>query len=175
MTDQTVHATQSAMTAHGPTDDDVVDALIGTCRSLIGITQVSLVGLDGLDDQGETLTVSQYKSLVALARRTCDLADLAREAGGSPSTMTRMCDRLVRKGLIVRRRSPLDHREVELTASEKGLRVLAQVEHHRQAAIGTLLGHLPVGSRRQLVDSLHSFAAAARVTDDPQSARPLAR
>ena len=63
----------------------------------------------------------QYRTLVVLTYAGAHrLADLAESLGVSPSTATRMCDRLVRKGLITRTRDVVDRREVNLSVTNAG-------------------------------------------------------
>jgi len=56
---------------------------------------------------------------VAQQRATC-AADLAREQSTDTGSMTRMIDRLVRKGLLRRTRDPKDRRVVRLELTEAG-------------------------------------------------------
>ena len=92
-----------------PDDTEVIEAIIHASRAMVGIA------IRSLTECGEAVTLPQYRTLVVLSdsgpRRLADLADAL---GVSPSTATRMCDRLVRKGLITRTRDELDRREVNL-------------------------------------------------------------
>lgn len=82
---------------------------------------------------GET-TIAQYGALVVLAshgpRRTVDLAAALDVA---PSTAGRMCDRLVRKGLIWRHRARADRRAVLVSVTAAGRPV---VDRATAAGIG---------------------------------------
>ena len=142
--------------ARAPNDEEVAEAIILASRALVGIAMRSLEGYD--DD----VTLPQYRTLVVLAcggpRR---LADLAEALGVSPSTATRMCDRLVRKQLLSRTRDELDRREVKLTITTTGRRIVADVTHRRRDQVSELLGAIPVAGRRQLVSSLAQLASAA--------------
>ncbi|HUY21764.1 MAG TPA: MarR family transcriptional regulator [Acidimicrobiales bacterium] len=139
-----------------PNDEEVTEAIIRASRAMVGIAVRSLAG------NPDDVTLPQYRTLVVLAyggpRR---LADLAEALSVSPSTATRMCDRLVRKELVSRTRDELDRREVKLAITTAGRAVVADVVHRRRAEVGDLLGAIPVPLRRQLVSSLTLLAAAA--------------
>ena len=98
-----------------PDDNEVIEAIIHASRAMVAIA------IRSLTECGESVTLPQYRTLVVLSdggpRRLADLADAL---GVSPSTATRMCDRLVRKGLITRTRDELDRREVNLVVTDAG-------------------------------------------------------
>jgi DNA-binding MarR family transcriptional regulator len=136
-------------------DDAVIEAIIHACRVMVGIAVRSLA------DTGEDVTLPQYRTLVVLAefggRRLADLADAL---AVSPSTATRMCDRLVRKGLITRTRDDMDRREVKLEVTAEGRKMVMDVINRRRVEVCALLTSIPRGSRRQLVDSLQLLSTA---------------
>ena len=138
-----------------PGDEEVTDAIIRASRTLVGIAVRSLTASD------EEVTLPQYRTLVTLtyggSRR---LADLALSLGVSPSTATRMCDRLVRKGLITRTRDEIDRREVNLEVTPSGRMIVEGVIERRRADVGELLQQIPRGTRNQLVESLNVLASA---------------
>ena len=58
---------------------------------------------EALADAGDGVTPSQYRALTVLSTGGPQrLAALATALGVTPSTATRMCDRLVAKGLVAR-------------------------------------------------------------------------
>src|SRR6266542_1903415 len=66
----------------------------------------------GCDDLVDAL-LSASRAMVGLAARSPQpMADISAELGVNPSTGTRMCDRLVRKGLARRYRTAGDRRAV---------------------------------------------------------------
>ena len=98
-----------------PNDEEVTEAIILASRALVGIAMRSLAG------NADDVTLPQYRTLVVLAcGGPARLADLAEALGVSPSTATRMCDRLVRKELVSRTRDELDRREVKLAITAAG-------------------------------------------------------
>src|SRR5579864_1641209 len=128
-------------------DDELTEAIILAGRAMAGIAARSLAG-------EADVTLPQYRTLVALCEAPSRLADLAQRLGVSPSTATRMCDRLVRKGLVTRTRDELDRREVNLTITAPGRKVVNDIIERRQAEVRELLGEIPEALRRQLVSSL---------------------
>ncbi len=139
-----------------PNDEEVIGAIILASRVMVAIAVRSLAG------NPDDVTLPQYRTLVELTfggpRRLADLADAL---SVSPSTATRMCDRLVRKELVSRTRDELDRREVKLAITALGRSVVSDVIERRRAEVGDLLEAIPVPLRRQLVSSLTLLATAA--------------
>jgi len=139
-----------------PNDEEVIGAIILASRVMVAIAVRTLAG------NPDDVTLPQYRTLVVLTfggpRR---LADLAEALSVSPSTATRMCDRLVRKNLVSRTRDELDRREVKLAITALGHKVVSDVIDRRRAEVRDLLGAIPVSLRRQLVSSLTLLATAA--------------
>ena len=144
-----------------PTEDEVTEAIIQASRAMVAIAVRSL------GEGSEEVTLPQYRTLVVLTYGKRRLADLAEALAVSPSTATRMCDRLVRKGLITRSRDEIDRREVNLEVTAAGRRVVTDVIERRRAEVRSVLEGIPVGQRRQLVDSLFVLAAAAGQSPEP--------
>jgi DNA-binding MarR family transcriptional regulator len=144
-----------------PDDDEVTDAIIRASRALVGIAVRSLAATD------EEVTLPQYRTLVTLTygggRR---LADLASSLGVSPSTATRMCDRLVRKGLISRTRDEIDRREVNLEVTSGGRQIVEGVIERRRSDVRELLKLIPPETRSRLVESLNVLAEATSEAPD---------
>lgn len=78
--------------------------------------------------------------------------------------MTRLCDRLARKGLISRRRQGADRREVQLALSPRGAELVSKVTRRRRREIGKILAAVPVSSRAELIRAFETFSAAAGET-----------
>ncbi|HEY6526155.1 MAG TPA: hypothetical protein VIY10_20385, partial [Solirubrobacteraceae bacterium] len=74
---------------------------------------------------------------------------------------TRMCDRLVRKRLVTRRRSTDDRRVVRVSLTDAGAELVGEVSRRRRAEIGRIVRRIPVPSRPQVVGALQAFADAA--------------
>ena len=136
--------------------DELVDAVLGASRVLVAVAARSLAGA------GADVTLPQYRALVVLAsrgpQRTADLAD---ELGVTPSTATRMTDRLVRKGLVRRRRSTSDRRTVSAVLTAAGAALVEEVTTRRRAEIRNLIRALPAADRPGLVAALRRLADGA--------------
>jgi DNA-binding MarR family transcriptional regulator len=64
--------------------------------------------------------------------------------------VTRLLDRLERRGLVVRTRSARDRRVVEVKVADKGLELLRSLDNHVARFPRSLLGHLGPKKLEQL-------------------------
>jgi DNA-binding MarR family transcriptional regulator len=139
----------------------VIDAVLLASRALVAVAARSIAQVD------ETSTLPQYRTLVALAARgPQNVGALAEEIGVHSSTATRMCDRLVRKGLIDRANSPESRREVIVSLTPAGKRLLARVTDLRRRAIAEIVAKVPDSLRDVMVDALQAFSDAAGEVPD---------
>lgn len=136
--------------------DDVADAVLTASRVLVGIAAASLSPIEA------EVTLSQYRTLVVLASRgPQSLQDLAAELQVAPSTGTRMCDRLVGKGLIARRVPAENRREVELSITAAGAAIVKRVAADRRRQLRAITDRMSARSQAALVEALEEFSAAA--------------
>jgi DNA-binding MarR family transcriptional regulator len=136
--------------------DAVTEAVLTASRVLVAVAARSL------RDLSDDVTLPQYRVLVILASRGPQLVGaLAEQLEVMPSTATRLCDRLVRKGLVQRDHSPSSRREVEVRLTGAGRRLVDRVTRRRRQAIDDIVQAIPPGNRRALVDALQQFADAA--------------
>jgi DNA-binding MarR family transcriptional regulator len=141
--------------------DTVVDAVLRASRALVAVAARSLAGVD------HDVTLPQYRALVVLASRGPQSpGELALALGVHASTVTRMCDRLVAKGLVHRATSAADRRAVELRLTARGRRLVDSVTASRRDEIARIVARVPVAQRRAMVRALHSFGEAAGEPDD---------
>lgn len=144
------------MSRETPRDDQLVDAVLGASRALVAVAARSL------DDLAEDVTLAQYRVLVELAARGPQrVAELADALEVERSTVTRMCDRLVRKGLIHRRRESRDRRAVLVALAAGGRTLVDRVTHRRREEIGRILERLAPRDRAAVLRALRAFADAA--------------
>lgn len=74
------------------------------------------------------LTYAQWLPLFKLSLRdNCTVAGLARDLETDPASMTRSLDRMEAKGLVLRERSTVDRRVVQLKLTPEGQRIAALV------------------------------------------------
>jgi DNA-binding MarR family transcriptional regulator len=136
--------------------DSVIDSVLSASRVLVAVAARSL------SDVAEEVTLTQYRTLVVLASRgPQNMAGLAEAVGVTPATATRMCDRLVKKRLVVRRAERGDRRQVRLVLSKTGLDLVTAVTHRRRKEIEKIIAAVPSEDRGVLVQALRRFAAAA--------------
>ena len=144
-------------------DAAAVDAVLTASRSLIAVATRSLGAA------AEETTNAQYRALVVLASRGPQrMVDLAGALGVAPSTAGRMCDRLVRKGLIRRHRARADRRAVLVSATAAGRQVVDQATARRRALIADILAKLPADTQRAVAEALRAFADAAGEVPDSE-------
>lgn len=134
----------------------MVDAVLSASRVLVAVAARSLA------DIAEEVTLTQYRTLVVLASRgPQNLVGLAEAVGVTPATATRMCDRLVKKKLIVRQSEQDDRRQVRLELTKKGLKLVGAVTNRRRREIEAILSTIAPEEQTVLVQALSQFAAAA--------------
>jgi len=120
------------------------------------------VAARSLADVAEEVTLTQYRTLIVLASRgPQNLAGLADAVGVTPATATRMCDRLVRKGLIRRRTERDDRRQLRVALTVKGRSLVDAVTVRRRQEIGRIMSEIPVEQQAVLVQALGRLASAA--------------
>jgi DNA-binding MarR family transcriptional regulator len=136
--------------------DSVIDAVLSASRVLVAVAARSL------SDIAEEVTLTQYRTLVVLASRgPQNLVGLAEVVGVTPATATRMCDRLVKKKLIVRQSEQDDRRQVRLALTKKGLKLVGTVTDRRRREIEAILSAIDPEEQTVLVQALSQFATAA--------------
>lgn len=144
-------------------NEAAVDAVLTASRTLIAVATKSL------GPAAEETTLAQYRALVVLASRGPQrMVDLAVALEVVPSTAGRMCDRLVRKGLIRRHRARADRRSVLVSITAAGRQVVDQATARRRALIAGILGQLPAGQQQAVAEAMAAFAAAAGEIPDSQ-------
>ena len=139
-----------------PVRDELVDAVLGSSRALVAVAARSLANV------AEDVTLAQYRFLIELASRGPQrLADLATALGVDRSTATRMCERLVRKHLVTRRRTREDRRTVRISLTAAGAQLVAEVSRRRRAEIAAIVERMPAADRDPVVRALRAFADSA--------------
>jgi len=145
-----------------PAFDRQVDAVITAARFLVGVVASSVAQVE------DVVTLPQLRVLVMAATRgPLNVGAVADVLGVHPSNATRACDRLVGDGLLRRREDAADRRQLVLTLSPKGQRLVDGVMAHRRAAIADVLAQLPESGRRGLTLALETFSAAAAGATPP--------
>jgi DNA-binding MarR family transcriptional regulator len=141
--------------------DEVTDAVLSASRVLVAVASRSLAG-------NENVTLAQYRTLVVLQSRGPQSAqNLAAELGVAPSTVTRMCDRLVGKGLVKREAVAENRREVRVLGTPAGADIVGAVSRRRRRELRRIVSAMTDRERGTLVRALESFnQAAGEVPED---------
>jgi DNA-binding MarR family transcriptional regulator len=137
-----------------------VDAVLRACRALVGIAAKSLAAVE------DAVTVPQLRVLMMVATRgPLNLATVAAGLDVNPSSASRICERLVKADLLNRSAAPQDRRNVVLTLTPSGRRLVSKVDRHRRTSIERVLRPMAVGDRRATVEGFELFATAAGEPD----------
>jgi DNA-binding MarR family transcriptional regulator len=139
----------------GPSAEQI-DAVLRASRALVGIAAESIAAVD------DNVTVPQWRVLVMVdTRGPLNLAAVAAGLDVNPSNASRICDRLIKAGLLDRRESATDRRNITLTLTAAGRRLVTKVVRHRRRAITRVLRGMAPNDRELLATALDQFAAAA--------------
>jgi DNA-binding MarR family transcriptional regulator len=151
------------VTGHKAAEEAAVDAVLTASRTLVAVAERSLGAA------AEETTLAQYRALVVLASRGPQrMVDLARALEVTASTVGRMSDRLLRKGLIRRHRARADRREVQVSITAAGREVVDEATARRRALLTEILGRLTPAQQSAVAEALQAFAAAAGEVPDSQ-------
>ena len=107
------------------------------------------------------LNALDAQSLVCVAEAPgCGVGDVARRLGVATTTMSSAIDRLVRRGLVERRRPESNRRAVALTATAKGQQVVDEQREAYRAACRMMLAALQGQERAELIRLTEKIADA---------------
>jgi DNA-binding MarR family transcriptional regulator len=147
-------------------DDELADGILAASRALVAVAARSLSAAP------EEVTLPQYRVLVVLETRGPQRpTDLATELDVAPSSITRLCDRLVKKGLVKRRARPANRRELTIEITEAGSEVVGSVTAARRRDIRRVVRRIPEARRSAVLTALRRFSEAAG--EDVSPASPL--
>jgi MarR family transcriptional regulator, temperature-dependent positive regulator of motility len=108
---------------------------------------------------GTGLTPRQFAVLLAAAQNEkSSQTDLVERTGIDRSTVAEMVRRMVKKGLLQRRRSRQDARAYAVRVTEEGRRTLDAAQPQAERAGAAVLENLSGEQRRVLVDALKAIA-----------------
>jgi DNA-binding MarR family transcriptional regulator len=133
-----------------------IDSIVRGSRAIVGIAAASVAELE------DGVTVPQLRVLVMVhTRGPLNLSAVAAALEVNPSNGSRTCDRLIRAGLLDRRDSPEDRRNVTLTLTDAGRNLVEKLTKQRRSAIERVLRKMDAADRAQLAELLDKFATAA--------------
>jgi DNA-binding MarR family transcriptional regulator len=117
------------------TSDDAV--LLGLTRALVGVSTAAADRLGGI-------SVVQLRALTVLRDLgTATLGELAQGMAVTVSTASRLVDRLVAAGLVVREPSPRSRRALALRTSPAGSAVLDRYDEERLVVLRRVVRDVP--------------------------------
>ena len=146
----------------GESTDPVVDAVVRASRALVGIT------LRALSSVSDEVTLPQLRTLVVVSLQGPQtVSALAERLDVHASTMTRMCSRLVSRGLVARKPSALDRREVVIELTVQGQGLVDEVMDKRRREIDSVVRRMTSDDRDRVVAALRLFSQAADGSTTP--------
>jgi DNA-binding MarR family transcriptional regulator len=136
-------------------------ALLDLARAVVGIATAAADELGGV-------SVVQLRALTVLSElQPASLGQLAEGVGVTPSTASRLVDRLVSGGYAERRPSMESRRQIELRLTPEGKATLAHYDELRLRRLRAALERVPEERRGILVEALAEFGAAVRPAREP--------
>lgn len=149
-------------------DDEHLDAVMDAARVLVAIVAASVLQVE---DQA---SLPQLRVLTLMEKRgSLTLGGVAAALGVHPSNATRMCDRLVVAGYVDRQDDPDDRRQLRLTLTDAGHRLVESVMSHRRTAVARAMAEMAPEDRALLVSTLEQFTTAAFGLVDEDAAAAL--
>ena len=135
---------------------EVVTAVLAANRLFVAVATKALAGL------APDVTLPQFRTLVLLDQHgSMMVTALAEALGVAPSTATRMCDRLVAKGLVRRAVDRRNRRRVIVRLAQQGHELIAESTARRRAELACLLDVLPPADQGRVAEALRLLVAAA--------------
>lgn len=141
------------------------EALLAACRVLVAVSAQSIAAVEDVVD------LIEFRALVVVASRTSvSLSELSDAAHFHLTRTSRLCDRLVVKGLVNRADDPANRRQLVLTLTPEGERVVQEVMRRRREVLDPVLdrinAQMTTQRRAEVVSLLREFAAAAGEPSD---------
>ena len=133
-----------------------VEAVMAASRALVAIVARSFAEADVV------ITLQQWRVLVIVINfGPLTPGTVAKWMAIHPSSATRLCDGLVRAGLLDRREDPIDRRRMVLSLTGRGENLVEALQGYRRQAITNILDEMPTASRSAMAKAMQDFADAA--------------
>lgn len=137
----------------GVAAEDLI-ALQAACRTLVAISAQAMTAV------ADDVDLAQFRALVVIeAKGSVSLGELSEATNQHLSTTSRMCDRLVAAELVHRQDDPADRRQLRLTLTQHGQKIVDTVVQQREQRLEPMLAAMPTARRKELVRSLVEFVA----------------
>jgi DNA-binding MarR family transcriptional regulator len=85
------------------------------------------------------------------------LKDIVAQVGGDQGALSRMVERLMLRGLVVRKESPNSRREVAISLTEAGRKLVPTLAREADENDRTFFKHLPPRRRAELLATIQSL------------------
>lgn len=137
-------------------DEELVSAIIASSRALMAIAVMSI------ETSPIEVTLAQFRALALLSTGGPQrMSDLSMGLQMSPSSFTRLVERLERKGLVERRPSPASRRSIELHLTSTGSGIVDIVMAVRRREVTAVIDAIAPGRRQAVRAAFADFADAA--------------
>ena len=154
-------------TSRGASSADRITTMLDAARFFAGITAESIAQTD------VGFTLPQLRVLVlASENEPLSASAVATALDIHLSNASRLCDRLVRAGMLDRRDRPDNRRQIELTLTAEGRRQLELIEAHRRQVFATILRRLSAEDQSTLQSALQLLVTTAAEYDAAQTSMP---
>jgi DNA-binding MarR family transcriptional regulator len=122
-----------------------------------------MVGLAArsLAEVTEEVNLGQYRALIALEQGPMRPTEVGHALGLSASAGSRLCERLVRKGMVRRWQAAEDRRVAQVELTRCGRDLIDEVSERRRAEIALVVQAVPGEQKSLAVDVLRTFVTAA--------------
>jgi len=113
-----------------------------------------------VEERVAELPPAQMRALLTIEQAgSLNLSRLAEALGAKLSPASRLCDRMLARGLVTRDRSAASRREIVLVPTEAGRQLAEWVRSRRRAAIREVMQGMSPDGREALVQGLRELAA----------------
>ena len=109
------------------------------------------------------ITFQQYLALNILIKKgRCMVSDLSKNLGVALSTMTELVNRLAKKQFVKKIKDLRDRRIVWINLTEKGAKIIKEINEKKQRYILNILEKLTEKERKLLIDILERVSQVAK-------------
>ena len=145
----------------GPSSAALIDAFLEVSGVFASLSAQSLLVRE------KEVTALQHGALVVLeANGPMRPIELTEALGIDPSSTTRLCDRLIRRHLVTRRRPATNRREVQIQLSKDGKMLLDAIKRDRREFFEAIVVTIPEEERDILALALRRVVTTAQDATD---------
>jgi DNA-binding MarR family transcriptional regulator len=141
---------------------DRIDSCLIALRRILRATEIygrELAQISGL-------TAVQFRVLQVVSDRVdCTAKDISQQMGVAQATVTTLVDKLVSQGMVVRRKSETDRRQVHIVMTDRGISAVAAAPDALQQRFARRFQNLSDWEQSMLIASLERVAAMMDATD----------